>query len=312
MVAKTRLWLGLALLAGTIAVVQESVGWPQLLAPWRSIAMSALALATLLAAASHIARALRLYDYFLPATRGGFIACLKLTLLHNLFNNLLPMRAGEASFPVLMRRYFDAPLARSLAALLWFRLMDVHALAAVAILAVGRRWLDAGWTGLLAAVWLSLPWWLFRLQSAPVWGRLGQRLPPRWRDRLARARGGLPQTPAAFWRAWLWTQLNWWVKLAVFAWILRLFAPMPAAAAVMGALGGDLTSVLPVHGVAGAGTYEAGVVAALMPFGIETGVALAAAVNLHLFVLGLSAAGGALALLLRPESPAAGMARDHG
>ena len=88
---------------------------------------------------------------------------------HNLFNNLLPMRAGEASFPVLMRRYFDVPLARSLAALLWFRLMDVHALAAVAMLAVGRRWLDVGWAGLLAAVWLSLPWWLFRLQSAPVW-----------------------------------------------------------------------------------------------------------------------------------------------
>ena len=137
-------------------------------------------------------------------------------------------------------------------------------------------------------------------------------MPPRGRDRLARAREGLPQTPAAFWRAWLWTQINWWVKLAVFAWILRLFAPMPAAAAVMGALGGDLTSVLPVHGVAGAGTYEAGVVAALIPFGVEAWTALAAAVNLHLFVLGLSAAGGALALLLRSESPAASVARDRG
>ena len=65
------------------------------------------------------------------------------------------------------------------------------------------------------------------------------------------------------------------------AWILRLFAPMPGAAAVMGAIGGDLTSVLPVHGVAGAGTYEAGVVAALTPFDIPTAAALAAAVNLH-------------------------------
>ncbi|MGB2680474.1 MAG: UPF0104 family protein, partial [Candidatus Competibacter sp.] len=74
----------------------------------------------------------------------------------------------------------------------------------------------------------------------------------------------------------------------------------------------DLTSVLPVHGIAGAGTYEAGVVAALIPFGIEAKVALAAAVNLHLFVLGLSAAGGALALLLRAGAPAAGWVREHG
>ncbi|HAO34283.1 MAG TPA: hypothetical protein DCQ84_15245, partial [Candidatus Competibacteraceae bacterium] len=124
------------------------------------------------------------------------------------------------------------------------------------------------------------PWLSFRLQSAPALVRLSERFSPRWRDRLARASEGLPQTSAAFWRAWFWTQLNWLVKLAVFAWILRLFAPMPGAAAVMGALGGDLTSVLPVHGIAGAGTYEAGVVAALIPFGIEAKVALAAAVNL--------------------------------
>jgi len=312
MSANARLWLGLVLLAVMVGIVQWSVGWPQLLAPWRSIAPSALALATLLASGSYMARALRLYDYFPPGARGGFVACLKLTLLHNLFNNLLPMRAGEASFPVLMNRYFKVPLSRSLTALLWFRLMDLHALAAVAILAVGRRWWDSGWIGLLAAVWLILPWWSFRLQSAPALVRLSERLSPRWRDRLARASEGLPQTPAAFWRAWFWTQLNWLVKLAVFAWILRLFAPMPGAAAVMGALGGDLTSVLPVHGIAGAGTYEAGVVAALIPFGIEAKVALAAAVNLHLFVLGLSAAGGALALLLRAGGPAAGWVREHG
>ena len=110
----------------------------------------------------------------------------------------------------------------------------------------------------------------------------------------------------------MWTQLNWLVKLAVFAWILRLFAPMPGAAAVMGAIGGDLTSVLPVHGVAGAGTYEAGVVAALIPFGVETGAALAAAVNLHLFMLGLSLLGGALGFLLSHDRPAAGLLRHNG
>jgi len=55
--------------------------------------------------------------------------------------------------------------------------------------------------------------------------------------------------------------------------------------------------VLPVHGLAGAGTYEAGVVAALLPFGVAPAAALAGAVNLHLFLLGAALLGGALALL---------------
>lgn len=312
MAARSRLWLGLILLALVLAGIQWTIGWTQLLAPWRTIAPITLAVAALLTLGSYGARALRLYDYFLPATRGGGSACLKLTLLHNLFNNLLPMRTGEVSFPVLMTRYFATPLPCSLAALLWFRLMDLHALAGVALIAVGGHWLNAWLVGGLAVVWLSLPWWLFRVQSATALAKLGRRLPPRWRDRLAGARDGLPQTPAAFWRAWFWTQLNWLVKLAVFAWILQLFAPLPAAAAFLGAIGGDLTSVLPVHGIAGAGTYEAGVVAALAPFGVPAVTALAAAVNLHLFMLGLSLAGGVLALLLRHDIATTTVLNDHG
>jgi uncharacterized membrane protein YbhN (UPF0104 family) len=289
-------WVGLALLLGVAAGVQWAIGWPQLLAPWRTLVPATLALAVLLALLSYMARAVRVYDYFLPATRGGFAACLRLTLLHNLFNNLLPMRTGEVSFPVLMSRYFAMPLPRSLAALLWFRLMDLHALAAVALVAVGGHWLGDWQAALLTLIWISLPWVLFHWSPATALAGFGHRLPLRWQDRLAQAHSGLPRTPAAFWRAWFWTLSNWLVKLAVFAWILQWFAPMPAAAAWLGAIGGDLTSVLPVHGLAGAGTYEAGVVAALLPFGVPATAALAAAVNLHLFMLGLSLAGGALAL----------------
>lgn len=309
---KTRWWLGLLLLMLVVASIQWGIGWPRLLTPWCAIAPTTLLLATLLTLGSYAMRALRLYDYFLSSTRGAFAVCLKLTLLHNLFNNLLPMRTGEVSFPVLMRRYFATSLASSLAALLWFRVMDLHALLAVALIAVGGHWLNGWVVALLGVVWLALPWWLFRMQSASWLGEIGRRLPLRWRERLTKAHDGLPQTAMAFWRAWFWTLLNWLVKLAVFAWVLRLFAPLSPAAAVMGAIGGDLTSVLPVHGVAGAGTYEAGVVAALSPFGVTTTTALAAAVNLHLFMLGLSLLGGALALLLDRGRPVTEMWSDHG
>ncbi len=302
-----RLALGVALLLTVLAAVQWSIGWPQLLAPWRSLDPLALALAAVLTLLSYLARTLRLYDYFLPATAGGLGACLKLTLLHNLLNNLLPMRSGELSFPLLLHRYFAVPLPRSLAALLWFRLMDLYALGLIALMAIGDHWLPAGWLAPLAVAWLALPWLLLTVQERLL-PRVARRLPEHWRARLAQARTGLPRTPVALMRAWFWTLFNWVVKLAVFAWILILFAPLLSpAVALLGAIGGDLTSVLPVHGVAGAGTYEAGVLAALLPFGVPAVQALTAAVNLHLFMLGLSLAGGALALALRHDVPTAGM-----
>jgi uncharacterized membrane protein YbhN (UPF0104 family) len=56
--------------------------------------------------------------------------------------------------------------------------------------------------------------------------------------------------------------------------------------------------VLPFHGIAGSGTYEVAVVGALLPFGVDATAAFAGAVNLHLFVLGMTLILGALALLL--------------
>jgi hypothetical protein len=84
----------------------------------------------------------------------------------------------------------------------------------------------------------------------------------------------------------------------VFAWVLRAFTPMRLSTALMGSVTGELSSVLPFHGLAGAGTYEAGVMAGLLPLGIAPGPAVTGAVNLHLFVLGASVLSGTLALLL--------------
>ena len=109
---------------------------------------------------------------------------------------------------------------------------------------------------------------------------------------------GLPTTPALFWATWGWTAVNWGVKLLVFAWILRAFAPMTLGAAFLGSVTGELSSVLPFHGLAGAGTYEAGIMAGLLPLGIDLESALRGAVNLHLFVLGASVLSGLLALVL--------------
>ena len=289
--------LGVVIGVGFVTFVQLYFGWRALLAPWANLPLQAIAAAALLTLLSYWLRALRFYDYFLADMAGRFALCVRLMLQHNLLNNLLPMRTGELSFPVLMARYFGVPAARSLPALLWFRLMDLHSLGLFALVAfAGKLWpASVGLTGL--AAWLPLPWlafhysnWLHRRLDVHDRGALA-----RWLRRLLE---GLPRQAEAFWRAWGWTFVNWLVKLGAFAWVLGWFIPVSYRAALFGAIAGDLTSVLPIHGVAGAGTYEAGVMAGLLPYGVAPQPALAAAVNLHLFLLGTTLAGGAVSLFI--------------
>lgn len=291
-----KLLLGLLIFLGCVIAVQIYYGWGRLLAPWREIASSALLMTLVLTFISYALRSLRVYDYFRTALRGRFTLCFKLTLQHNLLNNFLPMRTGEISFPVLMARYFDVPATASVPVLFWFRLMDLHALVAIALLAAGNAWLAQGYLLPVTLLWLVLPLAAFRMHKG-----LTRRFSDTARDGkkfIVKILASLPQTRHDFWRAWLWTWINWVVKLGVFAWVFQLFAPVSWSIAGLAAIAGDLTSVLPVHGVAGAGTYEAGIVAALLPFNIAPDIALAAAVNLHLFLLVSTLLGGLIAMLL--------------
>jgi uncharacterized membrane protein YbhN (UPF0104 family) len=299
-----RLWrplLGIAILLGFIAFVEVYFGWRALLAPWARLPFEQIAVAAVLTLTTYWLRAVRFYDYFRAEMAGRFSLCIKLMLQHNLLNNLLPMRTGELSFPVLMARYFAVPALRSMPALLWFRLLDLHALGIFAILAIPRTVWSWPLTVISLMLWLPAPWLIFHFSA-----RWKQAMQNRRHNRayqlVNRLLHGLPQASIAFWRAWVWTIVNWLVKLGAFVWVLRLFIDISLPAAWMGTIAGDLTSVLPVHGVAGAGTYEAGVVAGLLPYGVSPQPALAAAVNLHLFVLGTTLVGGAASVFIGKHS----------
>lgn len=296
-IPRFRTLLAVVILAAFVVFVELYFGWRALLRPWREVPTSGVAAAVVLAFVTYWLRSQRVYDYYRTCMRGRALVCLRLTLIHNLLNNLLPMRAGELSFPLLMARHFRIPATHSVPVLLWFRLMDLHTLGLFAWLAAGVHLL--GWPLALAVAlaWMAL---LPLVQRLAPWLRdtLGDSSGSRLRSLAYRVFDALPGSPADFWRAWAWTFANWLVKLAVFVWVLGLFLEVPATAAWLAVIAGDVTSVLPVHGVAGAGTYEAGVVAALLPFGVPADVALMAAVNLHLFLLGSTILGGLLAPLL--------------
>ena len=104
-------------------------------------------------------------------------------------------------------------------------------------------------------------------------------------------------------RAWLTTVVNWLLKVVVLAWALGLMNVTPLSASFGGALGGELSSVLPVHAPGGVGTYPAGITAGAMAFGASGEKAAIenlaqASINAHLLIVVSALTGTAIGLLV--------------
>ncbi len=291
---RARDWLlGAALLMALIIAVDRSVGWGPLLAPWHSLSWLSLALLFILTALSWLLRAVRVYEYFQPQMAGRFATVVRLSLLHNSANNLLPMRAGEVVFPWLMRRWFGHGFLSAGASLIWIRLLDLHFLGLVAILILWLR--EPSWVWPLAALgWLALLPLLARIGSLLPAGRQGDGALLRALRFVATA---APSGDSRVARIYLWTTLSWTAKFLAFATLMQHFVPVAFWRVLAGVMGAELSSVLPFHGIAGAGSYELAGVAAMVPLGVAPEQALTGVVNLHLFMLGTTLLLGGLALL---------------
>lgn len=308
--------LGLALLAWLVshtplAEVREALGRPNALT-W------ALTLGGLLL--SYGMRSARLQvvlalDEHTRAPRrwlGLRTDALRVILMHNAAVNLLPMRAGELSFPWLASRELNLPLPRAMACLLWMRVQDLIVLVTLGVLLwPGVAWLWRG-AALAAMVlgWWGLSWGLRRwysqhaeVNTAPTAGKVAHLL-QRLRHALLEPAHHRPL-------AWGLTLANWSIKLAAGACLLSAITGSNWGTAWAGALGGELAAVVPLQGPAGFGTYEAGVwagmAAHLSAQSPALGLAVSAALALHVCFLLCAVFAGAMAWLLShlppPQSP---------
>ncbi len=293
--------LTLAVVLAYAAFIEWFWGWSSILAQWGKVGALPILLALALLTGTYFLRTWRIYDYFPKETGGRFPALFRVTQVHNLLNIMMPFRTGETSFPVLMRSEFGIPLARSTSALFVMRLLDLHALLAAAGigLALASPHPALAWVSWLA--FLLLPVIGFALRR-PLIRFAAKALPKKAQGLVHEIERGLPANAGAFARAWLTTMVNWLVKVAVLAWALGLMNVTPLSASFGGALGGELSSVLPVHAPGGVGTYPAGITAGAVAFG-ASGAKTAldnlaqASINAHLLIVVSALTGTALGLL---------------
>jgi uncharacterized membrane protein YbhN (UPF0104 family) len=300
----------LALLAAAAAVVLLAVLLRDVdaAALWHALASLpawAWCAATLGLLGSYALRALRLKAEWGRRAGVRFHDCLQLMLMHNAAINLLPLRAGEASYALLIHGRWKVPLRQAAGSLLWLRLQDMAVLAALAIALLLPLPAPVGATLALSVVVLgatllpslgeTLRGWLVRALHRPA-PRLAQWLAPRpCGTRDERVLG------------WLCTAGNWALKLLVIGLLLAALSGTHALQGLRGALAGELAAVLPLQGPAGLGNYEAAVWATGALFGAADLPRLAAAaLVVHLFSLALSVLSAAVLLpLLRKRGSTA-------
>jgi len=273
--------------SGFVYWIEKEYRWTNMLAVWRALDPRDLAVAFCLIGLGYVSRTARLFFHFRQAGLNRFFLAMRIVLWHNFFNNLLPMRSGEAAFPLLMQKYVSIPARDSIPALLWFRFLDLLfllALSGIAFNAEHTNPILLG-TGIFLA---GLIYFLVLTARGRLLNRLNRRSTGAFKL-LRRLISGIPENVADLTHSVLWTILTWSAKLLAFSWLLMKFAGISWPVALLGGIAGELSSVFPIHGIAGAGTYEAAVVAVLIPLGIQTAPALQAAINLHLFVLATSA-----------------------
>ena len=278
-----------------MVLIEYIVGWYRIFDAWSAIPYDVILVSTCFTLLSYLARAGRLYSHFRAEMDGRFGLCLRVMLHHNLFTNVLPMRSGEFSFPILLQRHFNIGSARSAGALLSFRILDLGVLALIGLICMMIGYPVIDQIGILIFLLILIPiisWLLLKSLhiTANSW--------PRLRSISLQLISGLPKEPGDFARLTAWTLLTWSIKLAGFAWILRALAGTEFWTAMLASLAGDLASTIPVHTPAAFGSFEGGVLAILLPKGIAHETALSAAVNLHLFLLGISCSAAGFALLL--------------
>lgn len=285
-----------------VVFVQYFLGWLAIFKDWSVLGFHNVFAVVSLFVGTYFVRAWRMFDYFKGESSGRYLELFHVSQVHNLLNMMLPFRSGEASFPLLMRSEFSVPLPRGTSALLVMRLLDLHALLAFGGLGV-----------VLASssmVWSGAGWALFLV--APIPAFLGKEvvvslLRPRLNGRLGRVFSdiidGLPTDVSSLFRAWCATVINWGVKVLVFAWALSLMGVVPLAACFGGALGGELSSVLPFHAPAGVGTYPAAIVAGSVALGAgatqpATDVLIRASISLHIMLVTSALLGAVLSTVL--------------
>ena len=289
-----RIGIAIVIFVAVVVWVEYALSWNSIFNDWRVVSTKTVLWLVLLTLVSHLLRAYRVYQFFGKQYGHSYITYVRISFIHNAINNLLPMRVGEASFPILMKKHFDLSYSHSGSGLLWLRLMDFHWLVLLMIFSLSIFW--SAYMLLFIFPITLLTYWVGNMKfftqdpKTKIYKYMIKVVTVLIRHR--------PSSLSFFIQIYSLTAAMWLVKLTSLTFILLGFMQLPFVHGLFAVIAADFSSVLPIHGLAGSGTYEAVMVAMLVPLGVGVNEALSTAINVHIFLLLVTLISVPIAILL--------------
>lgn len=287
---RLKLLLATILLIVTIGIAASLLDLKAVVTALTSLPIQTAVVIFLLGATSWLLRGLRTWILFeqLPLTES-----LGISFVHNTANNLAPMRLGELALPALARWLGNVEFSVGLTGLLWIRLLDLLSLVGISICIVFLPTAGTIMLALLAALVFLTPLLIALLVPKTQQIRLPQILEQARSQLIYEAQNG-----KRLHRMWRLTILAWLSKIMGMGVLLATLSGIPMTDVITTILGAELSSILPIHGLAGAGSYEAGGIIGSTLMGLSPVLALEMTIQLHIYVLSLTAVFGILGVLL--------------
>ncbi|MDB9863452.1 flippase-like domain-containing protein [Litorivicinus sp.] len=287
---RQKLFLGTAILFLTVGIAASLLDLKSTLTAFSQIPAVTLGVIFLLGSVSWLLRGLRTWIVF---QEFSLLEALGISFLHNTANNLAPMRLGELALPALARWLAGIKFSVGLTSLIWIRFLDLISLLSIGFCILLLPSLGSIMLACLAILVFATPMIISHLipkiQNLP----LPKSIENARTQLIFEAKQG-----KRLHRIWRLTILAWLTKLIAMAILLGSLAGLPITEVMATILGAELSSILPIHGLAGAGSYEAGGALGASLAGQSPLAGLELAIQLHLYVLSLTLLFGILGGLL--------------
>ena len=241
---------------------------------------------------SYVLRAHRFYQ-LLAGHNIGWLAILKIMLQHNAINNLVPLRLGELSFPILLKQRHNLPYQSSAKVLITARLFDLSIMGTIALVIISL--IIAQYSTTLFVIELIV----ISVSLCSLWLiAQSDRLPFKepMADYLRYCKYHLQDagiSSLGIWLAKVAGQALWLSPMLQAPWLYSVFAILIV----------EGTAILPINGPLNFGSLEGATMAALTPLGLAPGLVLSAILNLHIAIIMLAALGYLVSLLLPSPKP---------
>ncbi len=262
------LFVAFLISAGFVYLFYKVIGFDKLIQFFKQLSIFDLLIAFFFYTLSYITRAFR---WFITLHIKDFLKLFKITVYNTVFNIFMPFRTGELSFFYMLKKE-NLSFSESLLPFITVRLFDGFSLIAVFVFSF---LLYKQYIGLSIVTLLLFPFFIFSFF------RLATSLKIKKFNEFSKTKLSIKNILTLY----LLSVFTLIFKFTGFLFVLPESLNLSLSELFLASSAGDLTTVLPIHGIAGIGTYEGGFAGLLILLGADKDTALLSSTMVHIFLL---------------------------